>query len=74
MKKSRTAREDFNTNMPLVYEPDAGPDNAPFLLPDDNSRDRPFPDLDPFHYNDNLIESSRDARVERLARRLVGPG
>jgi hypothetical protein len=69
----RTAREDFITNIPLIYEPYAGEDNAPFSLPEDNEEERPFPTMNPFHYNDNLIESSEDTeRTARLARRLVG--
>jgi hypothetical protein len=70
-KNRRKAREDFITNLPLAYEPDAGQDNAPFFLLDDNDEDRPFPNLDPWHENNNMVDANRESRIERLARILV---
>lgn len=68
MSRSRIAREDMNTNIPLPFEPDAGEGLAPVFLSNDEFADRPFPTTNPFHYNENLIESRRR---DRLAGRLV---
>jgi hypothetical protein len=63
------AYEDYNTSFPLPYEADAGEGLAPFFLPEDEFDDRPYPSSNPFHYNDNLIQSNR---LDRIARQLVG--
>lgn len=72
MPLKRIAVEDTNTNIPLPYEPDAGEGLAPWLIPEDEFEEKPFPTTNPFHYNENLIDSSRKERIERLARKLIG--
>ena len=83
MKKSRRiALEHWNRNVldEGGYEALMGNDNSPKLLPDQDiaspPEDRPHPLLegDPHYRNNILIESGREDRVERLARRLMAGG